>query len=133
MKTYNSSEVAKLLNVHPRTARRLIGNGELGWTEQRAERTKYYATDEQIEEWLKNGGSKGSTGVYNLFPLKQLVREKYGSQLKFASEVGLCYEHTNKILKGYEPFTFATIERFCELLDIPVEQIGYYFFTKKEA
>jgi transcriptional regulator with XRE-family HTH domain len=60
------------------------------------------------------------------------VRERisimYGRMEDFAKVFGVNSATLSKKLTGKADITRTEIERFCELLDIPVEQIPEYFF-----
>lgn len=61
--------------------------------------------------------------------LRARIREKYGTEGEFAkalntSQVVISRKFNNKV-----QFNVEEIKKWCELLDIPVESAGIYFFT----
>ena len=67
-----------------------------------------------------------------MFPkLRGRIVEKYGSVRNFAKEVGITEGTISLKLCGKTAFKYEDIERFSELLDIPKDEYGAYFFTKK--
>lgn len=62
--------------------------------------------------------------------LRGRIVEKYGSQSKFAEAVGLSKNITNKKLQGKVGFSRDDMERWAELLDVEVDDIGRFFFEK---
>ena len=60
--------------------------------------------------------------------LRERISIMYGTMDSFASAFGVNSATLSKKLTGKAKITKDDIERFCELLDIPVEQIPEYFF-----
>lgn len=61
--------------------------------------------------------------------LRGLIREKYRTQGAFAEAMGMHPTTLSKKLAGLVDWTRQEIEKACELLGIPAEQIHAYFFT----
>ena len=60
--------------------------------------------------------------------LRERISIKYGTMENFARVFGVNAATLSKKLTGKTDITRTEIERFCELLDISVEQIPEYFF-----
>lgn len=60
--------------------------------------------------------------------LREQISIKYGTMDNFAKVFGVNSATLSKKLTGKGKITKEDIERFCELLDIPVEEIPEYFF-----
>ena len=61
--------------------------------------------------------------------LRGRIVEKFGTIGKFGDAVGLSGTSMSKKLTGTTGFSQADIIRWCELLDIDMEEVGAYFFT----
>jgi transcriptional regulator with XRE-family HTH domain len=61
--------------------------------------------------------------------LRGLIREKYTRQSNFAEAMGMNPTTLSKKLCGGVDWTRQEIEKACELLGIPAEQLHAYFFT----
>ncbi len=70
--------------------------------------------------------------VYNYRALMGLIKERYGTQERFAEEMGLGRVSLSQRLNSKLEFRQSEIKRAVELLEIPKESIGAYFFVKKE-
>ena len=66
--------------------------------------------------------------IFNYKKLEKRINKMYGNQDAFAKEMGVSKEKMNSMLKGATDFTQATINKACELLDIPPDEIPGYFF-----
>jgi transcriptional regulator with XRE-family HTH domain len=60
--------------------------------------------------------------------LRERISIMYGRMDDFAKVFGVNSATLSKKLTGKSQITKEDIEKFCELLDIPVEQIPEYFF-----
>lgn len=67
--------------------------------------------------------------AYKYAKLKGKIIEKYGSQGKFAEQVGLSETSMSKKLNYKSGFSQDEIEMWSELLDIERNEYGEYFFT----
>lgn len=63
--------------------------------------------------------------------LKAKMIEKYGSQSQFAEAFGTSENTMSRKMQSKTPFSRDDIVRICDMLNIPKDQIGYYFFTEK--
>ena len=63
--------------------------------------------------------------------LKGKIVEKYGSQGNFADAIPVSENQLSSYMTGKKRFTTRIIDRMVVLLDIPVGEIGSYFFTPK--
>lgn len=61
--------------------------------------------------------------------LRGRITEKFGSESRFAEALGVSLISVSKKLTGRAGFSKKDIERWCDLLDIPIEEIGSYFFA----
>lgn len=59
------------------------------------------------------------------------IISKYGSRKAFAKEMRFSAESLSMKLNGKRYFDQQEISRACELLDIPDEDVGKYFFALK--
>ena len=63
--------------------------------------------------------------------LKGRIKEKYNSQIAFAKAMGMDPASMSAKLNNKTPWKREEIERACDLLEIPLEQMYIYFFTPK--
>ena len=61
--------------------------------------------------------------------LKGRIVEICGSQKEFAKAVGLTPTTVSYKLNGKKSFTYGDIVKWCEVLQIGIDEIGRYFFT----
>ncbi len=61
--------------------------------------------------------------------LRGAIREKFRTQGAFARAMGMHPTTLSKKLSGLVDWTRQEIEKACELLQIPADQIHEYFFT----
>lgn len=61
--------------------------------------------------------------------LRGRIVEKYGTQAKFAQELGISPTAMSEKMTGKTTFSQRDIERWRQLLDIDSEDIGKYFFA----
>ena len=67
-----------------------------------------------------------------MFPkLRGRIIEKYDTLRNFAKALNVTEATLSLKLSGKFAFTYEDIERIRELLDISVDEIGAYFFTKR--
>lgn len=57
------------------------------------------------------------------------MRERRVTQDALASSIGMSRQQMNNKLNGRSPFKQSDIKEICALLDIPLEEVGIYFFT----
>ena len=62
--------------------------------------------------------------------LRGKIVEKFGSQVAFASAIKMSTNSLSNKLVGKRAFTQDEIEAICDALDVPVMEIGNYFFTR---
>lgn len=62
--------------------------------------------------------------------LRGKIVEKFGSISAYANELGVPKQTLSKKLTGKVGFTKKDILKWCEELDISIEEIGIYFFTQ---
>ena len=63
--------------------------------------------------------------------LKGRIIEVFGTQLAFAEAMGMNPASLSAKLNNKTPWKREEIEKACELLSIPFEQVHLYFFTPK--
>ena len=68
---------------------------------------------------------------FNYAKLRGKIREVYGSEKKFAEEMGMSHVSLSAKLNNRVPFTAPEMNKACELLGISAEFIPVYFFTEK--
>lgn len=61
--------------------------------------------------------------------LRGRIVEKYGTQAKFAQELGISSTAMSEKMTGKTTFSQRDIEKWRQLLDIDSEDIGKYFFA----
>ena len=70
-------------------------------------------------------------GVIVMFDYKKLrgkIREVFGTEKQFAKALGISSTSLSLKFNGEASFKQSQISRCCELLGIPVKEIGQYFF-----
>lgn len=60
--------------------------------------------------------------------LRARIREKFGTEGKFAEALNISQVALSRKLNGKTQFSSSDIKRWCLLLEIPIEQAGLYFF-----
>lgn len=68
---------------------------------------------------------------FNYNKLRGRIVEKYGNQTNFSEKFGVSENTMSMKLNNKVRFTSDDIVTASELLDIPAEQIGTYFFTQE--
>ncbi|MDO4171058.1 MAG: DUF739 family protein [Lachnospiraceae bacterium] len=68
---------------------------------------------------------------YDYRKLRGRIKEKLGTERKFADKIGRTQNYISKVFKNGTYFTQKDISIGAEVLDISVDKIGLYFFTKK--
>lgn len=65
--------------------------------------------------------------------LRGRIREKLGSEAKFAEKIGISSASLSAKFNNKSDFTATEIVKACDkdVLDIPLEEIGLNFFNKK--
>ena len=61
--------------------------------------------------------------------LRGRIIEKFGSQLAFSLAISMKPGSLSQRLKGGIDFTSSEIFKIIKELDIPIEEVGLYFFT----
>lgn len=69
--------------------------------------------------------------AYDYSRLLGKIVEKYGTQAKFASAMGLSEHTISKKLNVVIGWKQSEILKACDLLGIPFNEVGDYFFTLK--
>ncbi len=67
--------------------------------------------------------------MYNYNRLKGRIVECFGTQGRFAAEVGRSNSHISKVLNGKTYLDQKEIDSWCETLEIEPGDIGAYFFA----
>lgn len=68
---------------------------------------------------------------YDFSKLKGRIIEKFDSYSAFSEFLGKNPSHVSNFLSGRQKFSQKRIQEWCEALDIPQEEIVFYFFTIK--
>ena len=68
---------------------------------------------------------------YNYRKLRGRIREKCGTQRVFAHKINRSNTHVSNLLNNYSQFDQEDIDKSIDILEIPREEIGSYFFTKE--
>ena len=61
--------------------------------------------------------------------LRGRIVEKYGTQARFSEHIGLSKTSITKKMTGKSGFSQKDIIKWCEALDIDLEDSGIYFFA----
>ncbi|WP_294465561.1 DUF739 family protein [uncultured Anaerofustis sp.] len=68
--------------------------------------------------------------MFNYSKLLGKITEKYRTNEKFAEALGCSPQTLSKKLNNKIPFSQIEIDKSADLLDINIEEIDTYFFTK---
>jgi len=71
----------------------------------------------------------GATTPFTYNKLRGRIVEKYGSQSKFATKIGLSNQSVSLKMRGKTEFSQTDIDEWASALGIGREQYGEYFFT----
>lgn len=63
--------------------------------------------------------------------LRGKIREIFGTNERFAEAMGLNLSSVSAKLNNKSPWKREEIEKACEVLGIPIEEVFLYFFTQK--
>ena len=66
---------------------------------------------------------------HNYNALRGKIREVFGTQEAFAAAMGMSNSTLTAKLKGRTDWRRADMERAMKVLDIPVAEVGLYFFA----
>ena len=66
---------------------------------------------------------------FNYSKLLGKITEEYGTQYNFAMALGLSERSLSLKLNNKVRWKDTDIKKSCELLNIPVEEVGQYFFN----
>lgn len=69
--------------------------------------------------------------VYDYSKLRGRIVECFGSIRAFSEALGISAAATYDYLNNHTPFNQRSIEKWCKLLKIPIEDAVVYFFTAK--
>ena len=69
--------------------------------------------------------------MFDYSKLKGKIKEVLGSNTKYAELLNLSEASISAKLNSKVPFSIFEIDKSLEILDIPKEEIPYYFFVKK--
>ncbi len=61
--------------------------------------------------------------------LRQKIAEKYHTECAFATQIGMNKHQLSYRFRNLTPFKVEEIIKICELLDIEIGEIGFYFRT----
>ena len=59
------------------------------------------------------------------------MKHKFNTQAAFCKAAGISANTLTNYINGKTPIPSTFINKACELLDIPLEEIGFYFFRKE--
>ena len=76
-------------------------------------------------------GKEEKRVAFDYRKLKGRIVEKYGSQSKFVKEYGISENSFSMKMNNKTRFSSDDIVKMSEMLDIPKEKVGEYFFTEK--
>lgn len=72
-----------------------------------------------------------SRETYDYSKLRGKIKEKCGTQRKFAESLGRSNNHVSNLLNNYTQFEQGDIDKSVAILDIPKDDIFVYFFTRR--
>lgn len=75
---------------------------------------------------------KGVSGVFDYSKLRGRIKERFGTQDRFAAALGIGRVSLSQRLNNSLGFSQEEILRAAELLGIPTEEIPAYFFRVSE-
>lgn len=61
--------------------------------------------------------------------LRGRITEKFGTEIRFAEALGLSLAAVSRKLTGRVGFSSRDILKWCEILEIPLKEVGSYFFA----
>ena len=61
--------------------------------------------------------------------LRGRIKEKFGTETRFATALGVSLVTVSKKLNGTVQFTMKDMKKWSNILGIPTEEVGDYFFT----
>lgn len=61
--------------------------------------------------------------------LRGRIKEKFGTEGKFAEALGTTQNTLSRKFNDKVQFSSEDIKKYCSLLEIPLEEVGVYFFT----
>lgn len=61
--------------------------------------------------------------------LRGLIKTKLGNEGKFAEAIGRSHTYVSKVFNGKSFFDVKDIINACEVLSIPIELVGFFFYT----
>lgn len=78
-----------------------------------------------VEKTQQRGGA---IVMFDYKKLRGKIREVFGTEKQFAKALGISSTSLSLKFNGESSFKQSQISRCCELLGIPVKEIGQYFF-----
>ncbi len=71
--------------------------------------------------------------IYNFNKLRGRIKEKLKSEANFAEKIGISQVSLSSKFNNKSDFTASEISKACDedVLDISINEIGQYFFTKE--
>ena len=66
---------------------------------------------------------------YDYSKLRGRIKEKLGTEREFASRIGRTANYVSKVFQNGTNLAQNDIANGADVLDIPVDEIGVYFFT----
>lgn len=66
---------------------------------------------------------------YDYSKLRGRIKEKLGTEREFASRIGRTANYVSKVFRNGTYLAQNDIANGADILDIPVDEIGVYFFT----
>ena len=78
-----------------------------------------------VEKTQQRGGA---IVMFDYKKLRGKIREVFGTEKQFAKALGISSTSLSLKFNGESSFKKSQISRCCELLGIPVKEIGQYFF-----
>lgn len=68
---------------------------------------------------------------YDYSELRGRIKTRIGTEGEFARLIGRTHQYVSSIFNGKAYFDMKDISKASEVLEIPIEQIGFFFYTYK--
>lgn len=83
------------------------------------------------ETFIKEGELRLRTRVYDYSKLRGRIKEKLGTEGEFAHSINRTPNYISKVFRNGTYLSQIDIDNGAKVLDIPVGEIGVYFFTQE--
>ena len=91
----------------------------------------YIIVSSQKRNFINKGELRLRTRVYDYSKLRGRIKEKIGTEGEFAHSINRTPNYISKVFRNGTYLSQVDIDNGAKVLDIPVEEIGVYFFTQE--